>query len=168
MPEEVFDLPSLAKYLHLTPHQVEKLVKRDEIPSRRIGGELRFSRAEVHQWMESRMGLLDDAGLAAVESQMQGDGDNVAAGLSIHDLLLEEAIAIPLGARTKSSVITNMTQMAMNTGMLWDADKMADAIKAREDLQSTAMDNGVAILHPRRPQSGILAEGFLALCPIDI
>ena len=40
---------------------------------------------------------------------------------------------------------------------------MADAIKAREELQSTAMDNGVAILHPRRPQVGILAESFLAL-----
>ncbi len=163
MPEEVFDLPTLAKYLHLSIQQVEKLVKRDEIPSRRIGGELRFSRAEVHQWMESRMGLLDDAGLAAVESQMQDEGDAAVEELNLHDILLAEAIAVPLVARTKNSVIAKMTEMAMNTGMLWDAEKMAAAIKAREDLQSTAMDNGVAILHPRRPQTAILAEGFLAL-----
>ena len=163
MPEEVFDLSSLAKYLRLTPQQIQKLVKREEIPSRRIGGELRFSRAEVHQWMESRMGVLDDAGLAAVESQMQEKATSDTPTHSLHELLLESAIAVPLIARTKSSVIGKMTEMAMNTGMLWDAEKMADAIKAREDLQSTAMDNGAAILHPRRPQVGILAEGFLAL-----
>ena len=161
MPEEVFDLQSLAKYLHLSPQQVEKLVKKDEIPSRRIGGELRFSRAEVHQWMESRMGLLDDAELLAVENQMTMPGDDPRE--SVAALLREDAVSVPLVARTRNSVITAMTELAMNTGLLWDAEKMAEAVKAREELQSTAMDNGVAILHPRRPQSSILAENFLAV-----
>ena len=161
MPEEVFDVQSLAKYLHLSPQQVDKLVKREEIPSRRIGGELRFSRAEVHQWMESRMGLLDDAELLAVENQMSLPGD--APHESVAALLREDAVAVPLAAKTKNSVIGAMTQLAMNTGLLWDAEKMAEAVKSREELQSTAMDNGVAILHPRRPQSSILAENFLVL-----
>ena len=40
---------------------------------------------------------------------------------------------------------------------------MADAVRAREQLQSTAMDNGVALLHPRRPLANILAEPVLAV-----
>ncbi len=40
---------------------------------------------------------------------------------------------------------------------------MIDAVMAREDLHPTALDNGVALLHPRRPQTSILAEPLLAL-----
>jgi futalosine hydrolase len=35
---------------------------------------------------------------------------------------------------------------------------MAEAVAAREDLHPTALENGVALLHPRRPQTSILAE----------
>lgn len=47
--------------------------------------------------------------------------------------------------------------------MLWDADRMAEAIRNREELQSTAMPNGVALLHPRRPLSNILGEPLISL-----
>jgi PTS system nitrogen regulatory IIA component len=40
---------------------------------------------------------------------------------------------------------------------------MAEAVRARESLHPTALGNGVALLHPRRPQASILAQPFLAL-----
>jgi PTS system nitrogen regulatory IIA component len=40
---------------------------------------------------------------------------------------------------------------------------MIQAVQAREDLQSTAMESGVALLHPRRPLAAILGEPTLAL-----
>jgi PTS system nitrogen regulatory IIA component len=40
---------------------------------------------------------------------------------------------------------------------------MAEAVEARENLHPTALDNGVALLHPRRPLPQILEEPFLAL-----
>ena len=44
---------------------------------------------------------------------------------------------------------------------------MAQAVFAREELHPTALDNGVALLHPRRPQSSVLADSVIALgiCP---
>ena len=65
--------------------------------------------------------------------------------------------------RTRGSVIAEMTQLAARTGLLWDPGKMASAVRAREDMHSTALDNGVALLHPRRPMPAILAEAILAL-----
>jgi PTS system nitrogen regulatory IIA component len=47
--------------------------------------------------------------------------------------------------------------------MLWDPEKMAQAVRAREDLHPTAVEGGVALLHPRRPLANILAEPFVAL-----
>ena len=40
---------------------------------------------------------------------------------------------------------------------------MIEAVRARENLHPTALDNGVALLHPRRPLASILGEPFLAL-----
>jgi PTS system nitrogen regulatory IIA component len=74
-----------------------------------------------------------------------------------------EAIETPLDARTRGSVILKMTELAARTHLLWDAEKMADAVRAREEMHSTALDNGVALLHPRRPMPAILAEAVLAL-----
>ena len=56
-----------------------------------------------------------------------------------------------------------MCEAAAATGRLWDAAKMAEAVTAREAIVSTALDNGVAMLHPRRPQASLLADATLAL-----
>ncbi len=159
--DEDFDIASLANYLHLTPQQVEKLASRDQIPCRRVGGELRFSPAEIHHWMEERMGVLDDAELARVEDRLQPAHED--APLTVAQYLTIDTIANPLIARTRNSVINAMTDLAASTGMLWDPEKMAEAVRAREDLQSTAMDNGVALLHPRRPLPNILGDTIIAL-----
>ena len=73
------------------------------------------------------------------------------------------AIEIPLLARTKNSVILSMAETAVRTGWLWDPAKMAEAVRNREDLYPTVLENGVALLHPRRPLAGILDRPFLAL-----
>jgi PTS system nitrogen regulatory IIA component len=56
-----------------------------------------------------------------------------------------------------------MTELAGRTHLLWDAAKMAEAVRAREEMHSTALDNGVALLHPRRPMPTILEEAVVAL-----
>ncbi len=159
--DEDFDIASLANYLHLTPQQVERLASRDQIPCRRVGGEIRFSPAEIHHWMEERMGVLDDAELAQVEDQLQPAHEDLPLTVAQH--LSLDTIALPLVARTRNSVINAMTQLAANTGLLWDPEKMAEAVRSREDLQSTAMDSGVALLHPRRPLPNILGDTIIAL-----
>jgi PTS system nitrogen regulatory IIA component len=40
---------------------------------------------------------------------------------------------------------------------------MMDAVMDREVLHPTALDNGVAMLHPRRPQASILGAPMIAL-----
>lgn len=164
MPHEDFDVDTLAAYLHLSPAQVAKMAERDKLPGRKIGGRWRFSRAEIHHWLEERIGASDAGELVEVEEVLERNAHQTdQATISIADHLPLEAIAVPLAARTRNSVIVAMTQLAAGTGLLWDPEKMADAIRARESLHPTALDNGVALLHARRPMSTILAQPFLAL-----
>jgi nitrogen PTS system EIIA component len=164
MADEDFDVDRLATYLHLMPAAVVKLAERGKLPGRRVGGTWRFSAAEIHHWMEDRIGLSGDEELVSVEGALDRiRGQDSSDEVSIGALLRPEAVAVPLAARTRTSVITQMAQLAAGTHLLWDAEAMADAIRAREEMHSTALDNGVALLHPRRPMATILAEAILAL-----
>lgn len=161
--EEDFDVAGLAAYMHMLPAQIIKLADRGKLPARRVGGDWRFSRAEVHHWLEARIGLSVDSELAELETSLER-ADKLSEGdISMAALLPVDAIAVPLAARTRGSVITRMTELAANTGMLWDPAKMADAVTAREAMHPTALDIGVALLHPRRPQASILGEAVVAL-----
>lgn len=163
MPYEDFDIDSLAKYLHITPTQVMKLADRGKIPGRKVAGQWVFSQHEIHHWLEDRIGASDEDELVEVEEVLDRAAPTGTEDISIADLLPPEAIAVPLEAKTRSRVISSMCELAANTGLLWDADKMTEAVRDREELHPTALDNGVALLHPRRPLPNILAEAFLAL-----
>lgn len=160
---EDFDLPALAKFLHLELSKVSRMAERGRIPGRRVGGEWKFSPAEIHHWMEQHIGSSDENELERLEGALQRADTNVECQeYSISELLLPEAIAIPLEARTKQSVIRSMTDLASGTGLMWDPERLQDALFQREEMFPTTMDGGIALLHPRRPLANVLAQPFLA------
>ena len=71
MPHSDFDMQTLARYLHLSPQQVGKLADRGKLPGRKVGGEWRFSKADIHHWLENRIGLSGEDELVAVEGVLQ-------------------------------------------------------------------------------------------------
>lgn len=161
MPSEDFNVDELAAYLHMMPEQVSRLAERGKLPARRVGGQWKFSGAEIHHWLEDRMGLSDDVELARMEGALERAKKNEP--LELTELLPLDAINLQLSARTRGSVVDQMAELAAGTGLLWDAGKMADAVRDRESMHPTALDNGVALLHPRRPLAGILAQAVLTL-----
>ncbi len=163
MSSQDLDENNLAAYLHLTPAQVRKLADRGQLPGRKIGGQWRFSEAEVHNWLEQRIGASNVDELDRVQQDVDRWSDRTSDKGELTQLLKPDAIEIPLSARTRGSVVRRMCFLAERTGLLWDAARMAEAVQAREQLHSTALDNGVALLHPRRPMPNILAEPLLAL-----
>lgn len=163
-PEEDFTVESLAAYLHLDPVKVGRLADRGKLPGRKVGGQWRFSQPEIHTWLENEIGGYDLDELEQVEVVLQRQAQNPSfEGPILAELLPLEAIAVPLQARTQTSVIAAMINLAAETGWLWDPDKMSDAVRAREQLHSTAIESGLALMHPRRPLPAILDRPFLAL-----
>lgn len=164
MPHGDFDLDTLAAYLHLMPQQVIRLADRGKLPGRKVGGQWRFSKADIHHWLENRIGLSDEEELVEVEGVLQRNAPvDEESEICIAEMLPLEAIAVPLAARTRNSVITTMVDVAARTGWLWEPQRLADAVHSREEMHPTALENGVALMHPRRPLSTILDRPFLAL-----
>ncbi len=163
MADDDFGIESLAAYLHLDPAQVVKLAERGKLPGRKVGGQWRFAQPVIHHWLEERMGLSSDEELEQMEGVLRkAAGDEAPHTIAIAEMLPGAAIAVPLEARTRGSVISTLVDVAAETGWLWDTAKMAEAVRAREDMAPTALENGVALLHPRRPLPAILDRAFLA------
>lgn len=157
------DLAQIARYLHLTPPQVEKMVSRGRLPGRRVGGQWRFNEAEIHHWLEEQIGASDDSveleRVQRVVDRVTGESQD----RELHELCSVDTIEIPLQARTRGSVIRAMCDLVAKSGLMWDAPAMAEAVKSRENMHPTALDCGVALMHPRRPQTSILADTVVGL-----
>lgn len=160
--DDHFDLPSLAIYLGRPVEQVRRLAERGKLPGRRVGGQWRFDRAEIFHWLEAHIGSADPAGLRALEDLL-AEGEGATPAIALADRLPAEAIWIGCGARTRTSLIRDFCELAARAGWIWDPETFSAAVLAREALHSTALENGVALLHPRRPLPQAIAEPFLAL-----
>jgi PTS system nitrogen regulatory IIA component len=77
-------------------------------------------------------------------------------------LLSEASVAVPLAASTRASVLRHLVALAEQSWQVYDAAAVLEAIKAREELASTTLPNGVAIPHPRRPLPNALGESVVA------
>ena len=156
-----FDLKSLAVHLQKTPEQIRKLAERGDLPGQKIGGDWRFNRSEIFHWMEMHIGQADSIQLAKLEGLLQpGVDPNVP---SVAGLLSPDLIFLGFPSRSRNSLITGICKRASETGCLWDPAAMTTAILVREEMHSTALENGVALLHPRRPQPNLFDESFIAL-----
>ncbi|MEO1614404.1 MAG: PTS sugar transporter subunit IIA [Planctomycetota bacterium] len=160
---EDLDLAQLAQYLHVTPHQVEKMAVRGRVPGRKVRGEWRFNQAEIHHWLEAQIGATDDSMELDRVQKVVDRMTTETQDRSITDLCSTETIEIPLSARTRSSVIRTMCDLVSRSGLMWDAPAMVEAVRSREQMHPTALDCGVALMHPRRPQTSILADTVVGL-----
>lgn len=165
MPHADLDLAGLARYLHLDRNQVEKMAQRGQLPGRKVTGEWRFNRSEIHHWLEERIGAAQDGELTHMAEALDrhADASSDTDDVRLSELLSPDTIAWPLAGRTRSAVIIAMTKLAESTGWLWDQPRLAEAVRIRESLHPTALENGVALLHPRRPLPAILAQSFVCL-----
>ena len=78
-------------------------------------------------------------------------------------LIRVEQIHPEMDAGTRSSAIDAAVELAVATGNVYDPDELLESVHAREDLCSTAMPGGLALLHCRFQQAFRFEESFLVL-----
>ena len=83
--------------------------------------------------------------------------------MSVSTLLTPETIEIPFQARTKRSALERLVEIAGRTWHVWSPDIVLAAMLEREELMSTAFDEGIAIPHTRNPLPNALGASVIAL-----
>lgn len=152
-----------AGFIGMDPRRLERMAQKGDIPCQKVGGQYRFNRAELTEWLQQRM-----------VSHTAEHYHEVDAGMSVHremdedlpiiaPLMRVETISPHLPARTRKSVLKELVALGTESGLVYDGEGLLEALNQREELCSTAMEEGIAIPHPRRPMHYAIAEPFVAV-----
>lgn len=164
MPHRTLNLEELADYLHLTASDVERLLRESDLPRIERGGKLQFRRADIDAWASQRILGLPGKRLDAYhEKTMRGTREIFPEQALIPELLQRSAINLELPSKTRASVIREMVALAEQTGKVFDPRELLQSVEAREELCSTALPGGLALLHARTYDAYRFESSFLVL-----
>jgi nitrogen PTS system EIIA component len=164
MPYRTFGIDEVARYLHLSRADLDRLVKDQDIPFERHGDRLVFRKVQIDSWASPRILGLEGRHLAEYhQKSSHGTQSLVANAALMPDMVQPEFIEPSLTAKTKASVLRQMVALAEKTGRVCDPRALLQGLEAREELCSTGIPGGLALLHSRNPESYQFEAVFLAL-----
>jgi PTS system nitrogen regulatory IIA component len=161
MPYQSMSLEEFARFVGMDPRKVEREADKGLLPGRKVGGNWRFNRRQVHDWLENRMMEMDESSLSALDRGTALSRDSET--LAVTSLIGVESIDLQLRASTKTSVLRELVELANGTGLVYDQAELFQALREREALGSTALPNGLAIPHPHQPMPYATAEPLICL-----
>jgi excisionase family DNA binding protein len=164
MPYRTFGIEEVARYLHLSRADLDRLVKDQDIPFERHGDRLVFRKVEIDAWASQRILGLEGRHLAEYHQKSSRGAQQIVAQEAIMpEMVRPDFIAPALAAKTKASVLRQMAALAEKTGRVADPRALLEGLEAREELCSTGIPGGLALLHSRNPESYQFETAFLAL-----
>lgn len=164
MPYRTFGADEVARYLHLSRADLDRLVKDRHIPFTKHGERVVFRKVEIDTWASQRILGLEGRHLAEYHQKSSNSARHILAREAIMpEMIQPEFIDPALPAKTKASVLREMTALAKTTNRVSDSDALRQGLEAREELCSTGLPGGLALLHARDPESYWFESPFLAL-----
>lgn len=164
MPYRTLDIEEVAEYLHLSTHDVDELVKTSGIPFQNRGGRVVFLRGEVDAWASQRILGLQNNKLVDYHQRSTRDTRSVFdQDALMPELIRPNYIDAGLQAKTRHSVVHDMVELAEKTGRVHDAIELRESVEAREEMCSTAVPGGVALLHCRQHEPYRFDGSFIVL-----
>jgi len=139
----------VGEYLQLSQRSIYRLLERGELPATKIGGQWRFRKAVIDEWIDLHMGGLAPEELGQLGSAARDDEVRLGS-------LVDEAnalIRLPAGDR-----VAVVRQFAGHVRFPEPVDLvlLVERILERENLCSTALPDGVALLHTPRTAPRVL------------
>jgi len=164
MPYRTFGTDEVARYLHLSRADLDRLVKDQDIPFEKHGGRLVFRKVDIETWASQRILGLEGRPLAEYHQKSSNGARQIGQKEAIMpEMIQPEFIDPALAAKTKASVLREMVKLAEKTGRVCDPQALRQGLEAREELCSTGIPGGLALLHSRDPESYLFETSFLAL-----
>jgi nitrogen PTS system EIIA component len=143
-----------ADYLKLAERTLVRLAHEGKIPGVKIGGQWRFRRALLDEYLDT---------LAAESVVSAGIAPAQVVDAPLDDILTVDHIIPELGVRERNEVIHVMVERVTALGLIKDQGWLEAALQARERLVPTAVPEGVAFLHARRRAADKFPHQFIAM-----
>lgn len=154
----------LADYLQLSQRTIYRLLDRGDIPAIKVGGQWRFRKTAVDEWLDLSMHRLDEASLHALETDAAAAGHRTT---HLVDLITPENAHIRLAPASREDVVRAFVARVHFPEAVAQ-DLVADRIIERERMCSTALAGGAALLHTPRSGPRVLRDhDLLAIARLE-
>ncbi|AEJ60626.1 putative PTS IIA-like nitrogen-regulatory protein PtsN [Spirochaeta thermophila DSM 6578] len=143
----------VARILRLSERTVLKFAREGTIPAMKVGGQFRFSRDKLAEWIERQMA---GGEFALWERLPQWHG-------GVAELLSPECVLTGFSATREEEAFQKMVDAAFRAGRVKDPEELVRLVLIRERQCSTVMRPGVAFPHPRAVGPEVVPEYALVL-----
>ena len=163
MSREVLTLAQAAAHAHVDANELRHVAQRGEIEAIRRGEEWLFEHRALDEWAQRSLLAAGDRDLRARHREMSGEASRERReAWRVSDLFRAETIDLEVGAKAKGGLIRDMTDLADRGGLVYDPEALFKSLVEREEAASTAIGEGVALLHPRFHDPYLFEESFVA------
>ena len=143
-----------AEYLKLAERTLVRLAHEGKTPGVKIGGQWRFRRALLDEYLDT---------LASESVGTGGAAPSQVTDAPLNEILTVDQIIADLPATDRNEVIHAMVERVTELGLVKDQSWFEAALAARERLVPTAVPEGVAFLHARRRAADKFPKQFIAM-----
>ncbi len=142
--KEIMTLGETADYLKIAEKTVLRMVHKGRIPCAKVGGQWRFMRTVIEDWLISRMKVVPGNDLARL----------IEAGaelVPLSRLIREDFLVMDIKPGSKEEVLQQLILPLVHKGIIRDDGSFLEKLLSREKMASTAIGRGAAIPHLRNP-----------------
>ena len=163
MSREVFTLRQAAAHVHLSENELRHCAQRGEVEAVRRGDDWCFEHRALDEWAQRALLADGERDLRSRHrSMMDEDRRGSRAGWAVASLFDAAAIDLSVGAKAKAGILRDMTDLAERGGRVYDSEALFRGLVEREEAASTAIGEGVALLHPRFHDPYLFESSFVA------
>ena len=163
MSHEVFNLKQAAEHVHVEQNELRHIAQRGEIEATKRGDDWYFDHRALDEWAQRNLLAANARELAAQHRSMADERRRLdKTDWCVADLFDASSIDLSVQAKAKAGILRDMTDLADRGGKVYDVDGLFKELVAREEAASTAIGEGVALLHPRFHDPYMFEESFVA------
>lgn len=162
MPYRNLTIDELARLIGMDAREVRRLADKGVLPGQYIAGQWRFNRSAMIDWLQRELHTLGDDHIRNLERATAAEPDQSL----LASLIPPEGVEMNLAARSKASVLRELVGLVERTNLLYDRAALVEALEEREALCSTALPQGIAFPHPRRPLPRATAEPLVCVARV--
>lgn len=156
MPLKLMTLDEAAAFLQMEPKEVRALVTAGELPCIQQGARMMFEHDELDSWYSNRL-------VRHIPVKHREYAKPVPDGMRLADYCRLETMETSLKGKTKPAVLRALTELAERSGLLYDPKEFLENLQKREEVASTAMAEGIALVHPLSRDEYICEAPFIAI-----
>ena len=163
MTGRMLNLKQAAEHVHMDANELRHFAQRGEVEAFERGSDWLFDHRTLDEWAQRNLLSAGDRELKRQHRVMMDEYRRERrTGWGVSGLLRKDAIELALTTKAKAGILRDMTELAGRTGLAYDTDALYKELVAREEAASTAIGEGVALLHPRFHDPYLFEETFIA------